>query len=236
MLVGDPIPVADLLVAARRQGWSEDALHTAIASRVSRHLRALKTRLDAGEGRDPGPVSEDEGCSSSSPHPSVSGLDHFDVSDLRWEHQASMWEKAKFRMQHQAWRLSGAETLPSPPSMSAQQQQQQQGVGSDCSILSQHNSIGHSLSQRLAVGRGGLLDLTRRRLWDAFGLGLMAPGTDVRASPLPWQRGDKASSEGAFWAAAGPGDSQPGSAELQGSSQWGNVYREEGMARIFAVV
>lgn len=93
----------DLLAASLRQGWTEDKLHTAIAARVSRHLVALKAQLDLrGEAFDP----LDSARLNEEPlGGSVSSLDHFDDADLRWEHRASMWEKAKFRMQHRAGRL-----------------------------------------------------------------------------------------------------------------------------------
>ncbi|GAX79696.1 hypothetical protein CEUSTIGMA_g7137.t1 [Chlamydomonas eustigma] len=110
VLVGPPIPVEDILNTARQQGWNEDKLYTALASRVSRHLTALKACLDAGGN------AADLDLSSSSLAPSVSGLDLYDESDLMWFHRASMWEKAKFRMQHRAWRL----TSTAPLSMSKQ--------------------------------------------------------------------------------------------------------------------
>jgi monolysocardiolipin acyltransferase len=46
VLVGDPIPVHDLLAAAREQGWSERALECAVADRVGATLYALRAQLE----------------------------------------------------------------------------------------------------------------------------------------------------------------------------------------------
>lgn len=46
LLVGDPIPVADLMRAAEEQAWPNDRLYIAIADRVGTHLHALKARLE----------------------------------------------------------------------------------------------------------------------------------------------------------------------------------------------
>ena len=101
VLIGQPIPMNDLMAAARHQGWSEDRLHTAVAARVSRCLRTLKAQLDSGCESSASPMSLDDDLHSGV----VSSLDHYDESDLKWEHRASMWEKAKFKMQHRAGRL-----------------------------------------------------------------------------------------------------------------------------------
>jgi monolysocardiolipin acyltransferase len=46
LLVGDPIPVADLMRAAEEQAWSDDRLYIAIADRIGAQLHALKARLE----------------------------------------------------------------------------------------------------------------------------------------------------------------------------------------------
>lgn len=46
MLVGEPVEVADLLEAARAEGWAESRLHVAIAERVGQRLYALKAQLE----------------------------------------------------------------------------------------------------------------------------------------------------------------------------------------------
>ena len=74
----------DLLSAARHQGWSEDKLHTAVAARVSRHLTALKTRLESGSTAPAGSAQNSLDGSSDEVllGGRVSSLDHFDESDL----------------------------------------------------------------------------------------------------------------------------------------------------------
>ncbi|BDA47309.1 probable Tafazzin [Coccomyxa sp. Obi] len=46
LLVGEPIPVADLMRAAEDQAWSDDRLYVAIADRIGNHLHALKAELE----------------------------------------------------------------------------------------------------------------------------------------------------------------------------------------------
>lgn len=46
VLVGPPVPVADLLSAAAHGNWPEERLYTAIAERVGGALAELKARLD----------------------------------------------------------------------------------------------------------------------------------------------------------------------------------------------
>ena len=46
VLVGPPVPVADLLNAAAHGDWPEERLYTAIAERVGGALAELKARLD----------------------------------------------------------------------------------------------------------------------------------------------------------------------------------------------
>lgn len=103
-MVGEPIPVADLLHAARAEAWPTDRLHTAVAARVSHHLRDLTARLDARRAGlpDPGPsAAPDAGAA-------VSSLDQFDPSDLLLAAAAAerrragrgvwaAWERVKFR-------------------------------------------------------------------------------------------------------------------------------------------
>lgn len=117
-MVGDPIPVDDLLAAARAHHWPADRLHTAVAARVSRHLHHLAARLDAKRAGqpDPGPLGPEDGPygGRASAYGDVSSLDHFDVSDLavaaelkaarrrRQGAVAAAWERVKFRMQHRA--------------------------------------------------------------------------------------------------------------------------------------
>jgi hypothetical protein len=47
--VGEPVPVADLLEAAAREGWDDRTLHAAIADRVGGALYRLKAELDGAE-------------------------------------------------------------------------------------------------------------------------------------------------------------------------------------------
>lgn len=46
LLVGDPIPVADLMRTAEDQAWSDDRLYVALADRIGIHLHALKAQLE----------------------------------------------------------------------------------------------------------------------------------------------------------------------------------------------
>ena len=46
VLVGPPVPVADLLSAAAPGNWPEERLYAAIAERVGGALAELKARLD----------------------------------------------------------------------------------------------------------------------------------------------------------------------------------------------
>jgi hypothetical protein len=46
VLVGEPVQVDDLVLAAQQQGWSRDELYVAVSNRVSRELRRLKASLD----------------------------------------------------------------------------------------------------------------------------------------------------------------------------------------------
>jgi len=46
VLVGPPVPVADLLAAAAAGAWPDERLYGAIAARVGAALAALKARLD----------------------------------------------------------------------------------------------------------------------------------------------------------------------------------------------
>ncbi|GLC44447.1 hypothetical protein PLESTB_000468800 [Pleodorina starrii] len=113
VLVGDPIPVADLLAAARSEGWPADRLHTAVAARVGHGLQDLRRRLDALRAGqpDPGPSPPGPG-----PADDVSSLDQFDPADLtlaarlRAERRRGgavygTWERLKSRMalQHRSW-------------------------------------------------------------------------------------------------------------------------------------
>ncbi|EFJ51950.1 hypothetical protein VOLCADRAFT_103147 [Volvox carteri f. nagariensis] len=120
VLVGAPIPVADILSAARAEGWSADRLHTAVAARVAHGLKDLRRRLDARRAGlpDPGP-SPPEPLSTCS----VSILDQFDHSDLalaarlrderrrgsRGGGVSATWERLKSRMalQHRTWATQG---------------------------------------------------------------------------------------------------------------------------------
>lgn len=120
ILVGEPIPVVDLLAAARNEGWPADRLHTAVAARVAHGLKDLRHRLDARSAGlpDPGPSAPEPPSTASS----VSSLDQFDPTDLtlaaelraarRWGGGGSVsggvsgtWERLKSRMalQHRTW-------------------------------------------------------------------------------------------------------------------------------------
>ena len=46
VLVGEPVPVADLQEAALAEGWPDHALYGAIADRIGRELHMLKARLE----------------------------------------------------------------------------------------------------------------------------------------------------------------------------------------------
>lgn len=46
LLVGDPIPVDDLLRVAEQQGWPDDRLYIAIADRIGDRLHDLKAQLE----------------------------------------------------------------------------------------------------------------------------------------------------------------------------------------------
>ncbi|GIL73060.1 hypothetical protein Vretimale_4674 [Volvox reticuliferus] len=117
VLVGEPIAVADLLSAARAEGWPADRLHTAVAARVAHGLKDLRRRLDARRAGLPNP-------GPSAPEPpstaAVSALDQFDHSDLaladrlraerrRRGGMSATWERLKSRMalQHRTWATQG---------------------------------------------------------------------------------------------------------------------------------
>ncbi|GFR40957.1 hypothetical protein Agub_g1621, partial [Astrephomene gubernaculifera] len=128
VLVGKPIPVGDLLAAARQEGWSEDRLHTAVAARVAHRLQHLAARLDARRAGLPDPGPEEE-----PPAPAgVSSLDQFDPADLllaeRLRQQrrrsggamAAAWERLKFRqgLQHRSWAMQEV-SAPQAPAVAA---------------------------------------------------------------------------------------------------------------------
>ncbi|KAG2448338.1 hypothetical protein HYH02_006920 [Chlamydomonas schloesseri] len=136
VMVGEPIPVADLLAAARAEAWPADRLHTAVAARVSHHLRDLTARLDARRSGlpDPGPSAAPDANSDA-----VSSLDQFDPSDLLLAAAAAerrragsgvwaAWERVKWRSALErpgggSWATQGMAT-----GVAAMQQQQQQMV------------------------------------------------------------------------------------------------------------
>ena len=160
VLVGEPIPVDDLLAKAARYQWSDDQLHSAIAARVSTHLRVLKERLEAGAplGADAGVVLEagvDTGVGGVG---GVSSLDLYDEADLRWHHRASMWEKMKFRMQRRRWLLDGA-TGPSGVGVSAAAAAAGAGAAREKGRLSRLLSklLDNDLQRQEAVGAGSQL-------------------------------------------------------------------------------
>lgn len=104
VVVGSPIPVEDLLARAHAEGWAEDRLHVAIASRVSTHLTALKARLDSG----PSAVALPCGAAPAAHEAGgeVSSLDLFDPQDVlprRGGRISAAWERVKFKMQHRTW-------------------------------------------------------------------------------------------------------------------------------------
>lgn len=80
VIVGEPIEMGDLYQLARLKKWSDDKLHTAIASRVSSHLEMLKMRLEALES---GSVEALQ-TSGLDQHPgSVSDKEIYDVCDAK---------------------------------------------------------------------------------------------------------------------------------------------------------
>lgn len=60
VIIGEPVPVADLLEAAHSEAWSEAALTAAITARVSSSLHALKAQLDGVELGAEGQVALDD--------------------------------------------------------------------------------------------------------------------------------------------------------------------------------
>lgn len=127
MVVGQPIPMADLLQRAQAEGWQEDRLHVAVASRVSTHLQALKQRLEGAGAGGPGADDGDVAAVAAAPGGAegVSSLDLFDPQDVvpRGRGRISAaWERVKFRMQHRSWLLESGVPTPLP------RQQQQPGA------------------------------------------------------------------------------------------------------------
>eukprot|EP00798_Chlamydomonas_sp_ICE-L_P002724 gene2724-12597_t len=94
VLVGQPIPVDDLLHCSKVHHWTDDQLHSAIAERVARQLMMLKAQLK-GDAQEL--ASYGSGL--------VSPLDLYDDADLSWEQKASMWEKLRFKVNHRAWAM-----------------------------------------------------------------------------------------------------------------------------------
>ncbi|KXZ56767.1 hypothetical protein GPECTOR_1g691 [Gonium pectorale] len=125
VLVGEPIPVADLLSSARTEAWPDDRLHTAIAGRVAAALQHLTATLDArraGLPDPPAPAAAAE-LASTGGSGGVSSLDQFDLADLqlavaRRGAVSAAWERLKFRMALQyrgSWATQGVTAAaPSP--------------------------------------------------------------------------------------------------------------------------
>ena len=128
VLVGAPVPVADLLAAARTEGWTERALHDAVTRRVGTALHALKAELDgvAVEEVAPAPTAAASAARSDALLPLIE--DEMVVSmqgrwRSRWEglgrHRAvlerprvhdvvaSLAEYSAARMQHMQWLVAG---------------------------------------------------------------------------------------------------------------------------------
>lgn len=113
VLVGEPVEVADLLEAARRDAWPEDELYKRIAARVGLSLQSLKARLD-GSPLGAGALSALEAEQAR-----ASALDLYDPRDrhankrpgwrgggaARWVQ--SVGERLEFNATHRAWAASG---------------------------------------------------------------------------------------------------------------------------------
>lgn len=114
VLVGEPVEVADLLAAARRDGWPEDELYKRIAARVGLALQSLKARLDGA------PLDADALSALAREQASASGLDLYDPRDrhankavggwraagaARWVH--SLRERVEFKALHRDWAVRG---------------------------------------------------------------------------------------------------------------------------------
>ncbi len=176
VLVGDPIPVDDLLAAARAHHWPADRLHTAVAARVSRHLHHLAARLDAKRAGqpDPGPLGPEDGAPYGSgsggragAYGDVSSLDQFDVSDLAVAEElraarrrqqgavAAAWERVKFRMQHRAGVWVGGLGVGAGAGVEQQVQQVQQVVQAQAQVREEgHAGAGPAGAAAAGTGAG----------------------------------------------------------------------------------
>ncbi|KAG2442567.1 hypothetical protein HXX76_002653 [Chlamydomonas incerta] len=162
VMVGEPIPVADLLAAARTEGWPADRLHTAVAARVSHHLRDLTARLDARRAGlpDPGPSAVPDGDRAAA----VSSLDQFDPSDLLLAAAAAerrragrgvwaAWERVKFRSALErpgggSWATQGV------AAGAAQQMQVAQAASAPLESRGDHGSFAAGAELRLGLAAG----------------------------------------------------------------------------------
>jgi hypothetical protein len=117
VLVGEPVEVADLLAAARREGWPEDDLYRAVSARVGLALQRLKARLDGS------PLAEGDVAALAAEQAGAAGLDLYDPRDrhanragraggwrsggaARWA--ASLAERIEFRASHRGFAAAGA--------------------------------------------------------------------------------------------------------------------------------
>lgn len=99
MVVGEPIPVDDLLQAAHTQAWDEDQLYVAIAQRVGHRLHRMHAALMSHDA----PVTAEMQAA-------VSDRDLYDMADLlpTWGPKGRpMWEGAAFKMWHRGWAMHG---------------------------------------------------------------------------------------------------------------------------------
>ncbi|KAF8067215.1 N-acylphosphatidylethanolamine synthase [Scenedesmus sp. PABB004] len=102
VLVGAPVDVSDLLAASAAGGWSEDALYSAIASRIGGAMAGLKAALDGAPLDGAAAASARDAQAAAL----AAGLDLYDPADNA-HRAATLWERLRFRAQHREWAETG---------------------------------------------------------------------------------------------------------------------------------
>ena len=110
-MVGQPIPMGDLLTQAQDEAWSEDQLYTAIAQRVGDRLHTMHAQLVHGEAvlalDDESSAMSKQGAGGGSTQ--VSDRDLFDPADLLDRARPPrVWDRVAFKMWHRGWAVHSA--------------------------------------------------------------------------------------------------------------------------------
>lgn len=107
VVVGDPIPVGDILAAAQSQGWGEDALYVAIANRVGQRLHAMHGALMAEVSPAKADAAAQLVVQEAQGTPAFSHADLYEMEDLSVWAKTPVWDRAAFKMWHRGWATSG---------------------------------------------------------------------------------------------------------------------------------